>query len=75
MRRSLRYLLSYRDLEEMMLECGLSVAHPTIYCLVIAYSSAFNQRFRQNLGSKTDLWRVDEGNGASIDSKKKKGSN
>jgi hypothetical protein len=27
----LRYALSYRDLEEMMNECGLSVDHTTIY--------------------------------------------
>ena len=28
----LRSSLSYRDLEEMMLERGLSVDHTTIYC-------------------------------------------
>jgi len=32
----LRYSLSYRDLEEMMLERGLHVDHTTIYCIHIA---------------------------------------
>ncbi len=33
----LRYSLSYRDLEEMMTERGLSVDHTTIYRWVWAY--------------------------------------
>ena len=33
----LRYALSYRDLEEMMSERGLSVVHTTIYRWVQAY--------------------------------------
>lgn len=33
----LRYPLSYRDLEEMMVERGLSVDHTTIYRWVVAY--------------------------------------
>jgi hypothetical protein len=34
----LRYSLSYRDLEEMMLERGLHVDHSTIYCWVQHYA-------------------------------------
>jgi len=36
----LRYALSYRDLEEMMNERGLSVDHTTIYRWVQAQASA-----------------------------------
>lgn len=34
----LRYALSYRDLEEMMLESGLQVDHTTIYRWVQTYA-------------------------------------
>ena len=40
----LRYPLSYRNLEEMMAERGLSVAHTTIYRWVVTYSLELNQR-------------------------------
>ena len=56
----LRYPLSYRNLEEMMLERGLRVAYTTIYRWVIAYSSELNQRCHRHLRSTNDSWRVDE---------------
>ncbi len=56
----LRYPLSYRDLEEMMAERGLSVAHTTIYRWTLAYSPELNQRCRRHLGLTNDSWRVDE---------------
>ena len=37
-RRYSRYSLSYRDLEEMMLERGVKVDHTTIYRWVQAYA-------------------------------------
>jgi len=37
-RRYLRYALSYRDLEEIMRERGLSLDHTTIYRWVQAYA-------------------------------------
>jgi transposase-like protein len=36
--RSLRYALSYRDLEEMMSKRGLTVVHTTIYRWEQAYA-------------------------------------
>lgn len=54
------YRLSYRDLEEMMGERGLSVAHTTIYRWVITYSPELNQRCRPHLKQTNDSWRVDE---------------
>jgi transposase, IS6 family len=56
----LRYALSSRDLEEMMLERGLSVDHTTIYRWVQHYAPEFERRCRPSLKATTDSWRVDE---------------
>jgi IS6 family transposase len=56
----LRYALSYRDLEEMMLERGLSVDHTTIFRWVQHYAPEIERRCRPYLKPTTDSWRVDE---------------
>src|SRR5258708_11677720 len=56
----LRYPLSYRDLEEMMLERGLHVDHTTIYRWVQHYAPELEQRCRPHLKITNDSWRVDE---------------
>jgi transposase, IS6 family len=56
----LRYSLSYRDLEEMMLERGLQVDHTTIYRWVQNYAPEMEKRCRPCLKATTDSWRVDE---------------
>ena len=56
----LRYPLSYRDVEEMMLERGLHVDHTTIYRWVQRYAPELEQRCRSYLKATTDSWRVDE---------------
>ncbi len=56
----LRYSLSYRDLEEMMLERGLQVDHTTIYRWVQRYAPELEKRCRPHLKATTDSWRVDE---------------
>src|SRR5450631_706970 len=56
----LRYTLSYRDLEEMMLERGLQVDHTTIYRWVQRYAPDLEKRSRPHLKATTDSWRVDE---------------
>ncbi len=56
----LRYSLSYRDLEEMMLERGLKVDHTTIFRWVQAYSPEMDKRCRPYLRPTNDSWRVDE---------------
>jgi transposase-like protein len=45
----LRYSLSYRDLEEIMLERGLSVDHTTIYRWVRRYAPELEKRCRPHL--------------------------
>jgi IS6 family transposase len=56
----LRYALSYRDLEEMMLERGLSVDHTTIYRWVQEYAPEIEKRCRPHLKACNDSWKVDE---------------
>jgi transposase, IS6 family len=56
----LRYALSYRDLEEIMRERGLSVDHTTIYRWVQRYAPELEKRCRPYLKTTTDSWRVDE---------------
>jgi len=56
----LRYSLSYRDLEEMMAERGLSVDHTTIYRWVQHYAPMLEKRCRCKLRKTNDSWRVDE---------------
>ncbi len=56
----LRYSLSYRDLEEIMLERGLHVDHTTIYRWVQHYAPELDKRCRPHLKATTDSWKVDE---------------
>jgi transposase-like protein len=56
----LRYALSYRDLEEMMRERGLSLDHTTIYRWVQAYAPELEKRICPHLRLTSDSYRVDE---------------
>jgi len=56
----LRYPISYRDLEEMMLDRGLKADHTTLNRWVIRYSPEIDQRSRPHLKLTNDSWRVDE---------------
>ena len=56
----LRFPLRYRDLEEMMLERGLHVDHPTIYRWVQHYAPELEKRCRPYLKATNDSWCVDE---------------
>src|SRR6266852_1323400 len=56
----LRYSLSYRDLEEMMAERGLSIDHTTIYRWVQCYAPELEKRCRPHLKACNDSWKVDE---------------
>ena len=56
----LRYSLTYRDLEEMMAERGLSIDHVTIWRWVQRYAPVLNQRVRRELRRPNRSWRVDE---------------
>ena len=55
------YALSYRDIEEMMLERGTKVDHSTLNRWVIEYAPLLEEEFRKNNKKKTGCsWRMDE---------------
>ena len=56
----LKYPLSYRNLEEMMLERGLKVDHSTIGRWVLTYSPQIDEKARRHLKLTNDSWKVDE---------------
>jgi len=56
----LLYPLSYRDLEEMTAERGLTVDHSTIARWVLYYAPILNQRIRREMRPPNRSWRVDE---------------
>jgi IS6 family transposase len=55
-----RYQLSYRDLEEMMRERGLTVDHTTVFRWVQRYAPEINKRIRQHLKMIGTSYRLDE---------------
>jgi len=56
----LRFKLSLRDLVEMMVERGLSMAHTTIMRWVQRYAPEFEKRWRRFARVVGRSWRVDE---------------
>src|SRR3546814_11323360 len=56
-----RYLISYRDLEEMLAERGISVDHTTIYRWVQCYAPEMEKRLRWFWRRGfAPSWRLDE---------------
>jgi transposase, IS6 family len=56
----LRYSLSLRDVEELLVERGLSADHTTVWRWVQRYAPELEQRMRRHLKSTNKSWRVDE---------------
>src|SRR6478736_2350517 len=56
----LRFSLSYRDVEELLAERGLSVDHATVWRWVQRYAPELDRRLRKRLKATNDSWRVDE---------------
>jgi IS6 family transposase len=59
-RWDLRYALSYREVEELALERGLSVDHTTVFRWVQRYAPELDRRCRPYLRASNDSYRVDE---------------
>jgi len=55
-----RYSLSYRDLEEMMRERGLSVDHTAVFRRVQRHAPEINQRMRTHWKMSGTSYRIDE---------------
>jgi transposase, IS6 family len=56
----LRYSLTYRDLEEIMLARNLSIDRVTIWRWVQRYAPVLNLRIRREMRRPNRSWRVDE---------------
>lgn len=56
----LKYLLNYRNLEEMMREGGLHINYITIMRWVHQYGSEMENKMRKYLKPTKDFWRIDE---------------
>ena len=56
----LRFKLSFRDLVEMMVECGISLAHTTIMRWIQRYVPEFEKRWNRFACRAGASWRVDE---------------
>ena len=54
------YSLSYRDIEELMLERGIKVDHATVNRWVIKYSPQLLEFFKAKKKSVNGSWRMDE---------------
>ena len=60
MRRYLRYALSLRNLEEIMVERKVHVDHVTIWRWIQRYAPERSRRCRLELRKTNGSWRVDE---------------
>jgi len=60
----LRYCLTLRDLEELMMERSLAVDHSTIGRWVLRYGPELHKRIRREIRTPNRSWRVDETYGA-----------
>jgi len=56
----LQFPISYRDLECMLADRGVSVDHTTLYRWIQACAPEIDKRLRPHLGMTTGSWRVDE---------------
>jgi len=55
-----RYGVSYRDLEEIMEERGVTVDHATLNCWVIRYSPTMALKAHSKKRKTSPSWRMDE---------------
>jgi IS6 family transposase len=56
----LRFSLSYRDVEELLVERGLDTDHVTVWRWVQRYAPELERRLRAHLKPTNKSWRVDE---------------
>jgi putative transposase len=56
----LRFTLSYRDVEELLVERGLEVSYETVRRWVLKFGSRFARRLRRSRPRPSDRWHLDE---------------
>ena len=55
-----RFSLSFRDIQEMMLERGVEVSHEAIRLWCLKFGTEYGRRLRARRGSCGDTWHLDE---------------
>ena len=55
-----RFCLSFRDVQEMMLERGVVVSHESIRLWCLKFGAAYARRLRHRRGRCGDTWHLDE---------------
>ena len=56
----LRFILSYRDVEELLAQRGLDVSYESIRRWVLKFGPEFAQRIRQRRPRPSSRWHLDE---------------
>ena len=55
-----RFPLSLRLVQDMLLQRGIFVSHETIRCWAAQFNPDHARRFRLRMASQTDVWHLDE---------------
>ena len=55
-----RFPLSLRLVQDMLLQRGIIVSYETIRCWTAQFSPDHARRFRRRMASRTDVWHLDE---------------
>jgi putative transposase len=55
-----RFCLSFRDVQEMMLERGIEVSHEAIRLWTLKFGAEYARRLRRRIGRYGDTWHLDE---------------
>src|SRR4249920_2281694 len=55
-----RFCLSFRDLQEMMLERGIQVSHEAIRLWTLKFGAEYARSLRRRIGRHGDIWHPDE---------------
>lgn len=55
-----RFSLSFRDIQELMLERGIVVSHETIRLWCLKFGADYAGRLRRSRGRLGDTWYLDE---------------
>src|SRR6267143_2119979 len=56
----LRFTLSYRDVEDLLVERGLEVSYETVRRWVLKFGPGFARRLRRSRPRPSDRWHLDE---------------
>ncbi len=56
----LRFTLSHRDVEDLMVERGLDISHETVRRWVLKFGPAIARRLRQRQPKPSPRWNLDE---------------